>query len=501
MSQKKRTIRFLKPNVTKTVSNVTKNVIRQPQVTKITQNVFDRPGLPLINEVRTLVKPKKSRVFIIGGGTSLSGFNFSLLKDEDIIAVNKSIESVPHANYFVTMDYTFIIDNNKLSGADFNIIKNITENSYFVVNTSHRYIQNVDGVYTDTRIGLKYSALEKFTGVIKGFNTYNIGSGFGETLETFAHGNNSGYCAVQLAILLGYEEIYLLGFDLIVTGVKTHYHTGYKQNAGRFSNNLNEYRANFAKSLQLSKIKHKIISCSPISYLNNFIKYKDINEVLSSPASPIEHSEEPIIQNITPIENMNDELIIVGYYTVNTPYEKEAEGLINSCKRLNLKFDIPGVPNFGSWQSNTRFKAKFMLEMLQKYPGQKLLYVDCDAVIHSEPILFKNYEYDIGIRYQDFNWRKNECLSGTIFMRSNDKTTTLCKRWMEINDSEGSTAKTLEQWNLDKAIQEGVGAYGLTLNNIPPEYTFIFDSMKRMYPGLKPIIEHFQASRRFRNKI
>ena len=196
-----------------------------------------------------------------------------------------------------------------------------------------------------------------------------------------------------------------------------------------------------------------------------------------------------------------DDLIVVGYYTVNTPYEQEAHGLINSCKKLKLNSDIVGIPSFGNWQSNTRFKARFMVDMLKKYPGKKLLYIDCDAVIHTLPTLFANYEYDIAVRYQDFRWRQNECLSGTIFIRSNDRTIKLCERWIEINEAEGPNAKTMEQWNLDKAIQEGKKDYGLTFQNLPPEYTFIFDSMKVMYPNVKPIIEHFQASRRFRNKV
>ncbi len=32
--------------------------------------------------------------------------------------------------------------------------------------------------------------------------------------------------------------------------------------------------------------------------------------------------------------------------------------------------------------------------------------------------------------------------------------------------------------------------------NLPPEYTMIFDSMRSMYPNVKPVIEHFQASRK-----
>ena len=47
-------------------------------------------------------------VFIVGGGTRLSGFDFNKLKNKNVIAVNKSICYVPNANYFITMDYTFL---------------------------------------------------------------------------------------------------------------------------------------------------------------------------------------------------------------------------------------------------------------------------------------------------------------------------------------------------------------------------------------------------------
>jgi hypothetical protein len=37
--------------------------------------------------------------------------------------------------------------------------------------------------------------------------------------------------------------------------------------------------------------------------------------------------------------------------------------------------------------------------------------------------------------------------------------------------------------------------------NLPPEYTFIFDLMRALYPNANPVIEHFQASRRNKNKV
>jgi len=36
---------------------------------------------------------------------------------------------------------------------------------------------------------------------------------------------------------------------------------------------------------------------------------------------------------------------------------------------------------------------------------------------------------------------------------------------------------------------------GLIYSNLPPEYTFVFDHTKKLYPNIKPVIEHFQASR------
>ena len=40
---------------------------------------------------------------------------------------------------------------------------------------------------------------------------------------------------------------------------------------------------------------------------------------------------------------------------------------------------------------------------------------------------------DIAVRWQDFRWRKNECLSGTIYMENNERTRRICQLWRDIN--------------------------------------------------------------------
>jgi len=193
------------------------------------------------------------------------------------------------------------------------------------------------------------------------------------------------------------------------------------------------------------------------------------------------------------------DIMFVAYYTNGTAYQDEAKKLITSLQKLELNYDVVGVPSLGSWQANTRFKAKFMQQMLLKHKDMNLVYVDVDAVVHSIPLHFKNYVCDIGIRFQDFKWKQNECLSGTIYMANNPKTLKLCKEWEELNIKEQHNYKNLEQWNLGSVIEKLKGPMELDVVNLPPEYTFIFDTMKKMYPSITPVIEHFQASRRNKN--
>jgi hypothetical protein len=197
----------------------------------------------------------------------------------------------------------------------------------------------------------------------------------------------------------------------------------------------------------------------------------------------------------------NSKYVIISFYTINTPYENEAKKLVESLHKLNVSYDVVGVPNLGSWQANTRYKAKFVEDMLEKHIGKSLVYVDSDAIVHSNPILFETLNCDVAVRWQDFRWIKNECLSGTIYLANNEKTRELCKRWQITNHREGPHAKTFEQWNLGKVIEAMRNEGKIKDVNLPPEYTMIFDSMRSMYPNIKPVIEHFQASRKLRNKV
>lgn len=180
--------------------------------------------------------------------------------------------------------------------------------------------------------------------------------------------------------------------------------------------------------------------------------------------------------------------IFVAYYTTKTPYEKEVRKLKASLDSLNLPYDIQGYPSKGSWQANIAFKPEFVLEMICKHPTKDIIYIDADAIVRSRPIYFDTFSGDIGVHYKD----GQELLSGTIYLRNNSKVKRLVQSWIS---EQQHNPHTWDQKTLQRVIVKSAKELQITVVNIPANYTQIFDSMA--HNGVA-IIEHFQASRRYK---
>ena len=206
----------------------------------------------------------RKEVYIIGGGYSLKDFDFNKLKDKDTIVVNKAIKYLPNATYFITIDFTVL---KKMPQ-----INKVFPTKMFIANFTKPYLQEKEGKIVDIRFNLVYK-LEDFDVIIKSHKTEGMGIKFND----FRNGDNSGFCALQLAVILGYEKINLLGIDLIATS-QTHFHEGYNESKESFQKKLDRYYGNFVVGLNELKSKRpdiKIVSCSPISKLNEIIPYKE----------------------------------------------------------------------------------------------------------------------------------------------------------------------------------------------------------------------------------
>ncbi len=145
-------------------------------------------------------------VFVVGGGASLRGFDFSRLKRAKTIAVNRAYERLPSA-VLCSMDLAFWKTHGK----------------------------NADALCAGPRVHVRVGA-EKLPAFgpthvvpccadlrlpnphLKPDWGTSLGSGLG-------CGGNSGFAAINLAHVLGARRIYLLGFD----GTPGHWHDGYDQ--------------------------------------------------------------------------------------------------------------------------------------------------------------------------------------------------------------------------------------------------------------------------------
>ena len=194
-------------------------------------------------------------VFIIGSGESLKGFDYSKLNGKETIAVNKVIQAIPHATYFLTADSGIATNVN-------NWTKDSTAIKVLAYSATHKRLHRFQSCWSSFDVTMKYGS---------GNPTPDIGFRFGE----FQPGQNSGFCALQFAVIMGYSPIYLLGFDLSGGHL-------FDIKKRTWARRLDEFYNHFKKGLlQLRNTNVKVISCSPISRLNDIIEYKNIDEVLA----------------------------------------------------------------------------------------------------------------------------------------------------------------------------------------------------------------------------
>jgi hypothetical protein len=186
--------------------------------------------------------------------------------------------------------------------------------------------------------------------------------------------------------------------------------------------------------------------------------------------------------------------VAVAYFTRETDYAEAIQFLVASLKRRSMCFAVHSIPDLGDWYANTHYKADFLLGMIMRLK-RPLLYLDADSIVHQEPSLLNDLDADIAVHYRrGASDAPKELLSGTIYLKPTPTTCEVLRRWININTARPNV---WDQVNLQLAVQYTMG---LRVVQLPPEYTFIFDLMRQEFPDARPVIEHFQASRRCRHK-
>ena len=186
-------------------------------------------------------------IYIVGCGPSMREVSWDIFKGLPTIAVNGAIQHVPEPKVFLTACSAFA------TRAFRSGFWNTQARKVLIMDKSHRnyhsvepFIHLFDEVYAPSR----------FDGKI------------GFSWDVFATGRNSGFCALQYAVLQGARTIHLCGFDLSESG---HYYA----EGGPSAATINNFLMHFRTGLRIL-LDHgiEIISHSPISRLNDMLPYE-----------------------------------------------------------------------------------------------------------------------------------------------------------------------------------------------------------------------------------
>jgi len=216
-----------------------------------------------ITEVLPIGSWNGKRCFILGGGPSLENFDFSLIKNELTIGINKSFIKFPTAVNF-SMDAKFYEYVSKPNSAD------------AVQNKIHEQWLTYSGVRTFLQLDIK-KQLENIY-LVKKLTAKSISL----NLEAGIYGgSNSGLGALMLAMALGANPIYLLGYDMKVKDTKTHWHSGYpNQTADSLIRRLGKFIQSFDECADsIKKAGFTVINLNPDSALICFDK-KRIEDII-----------------------------------------------------------------------------------------------------------------------------------------------------------------------------------------------------------------------------
>ena len=183
---------------------------------------------------------------------------------------------------------------------------------------------------------------------------------------------------------------------------------------------------------------------------------------------------------------------VISFYTVNTPYEKEAEKFVLSCERCGVSHHVEGVRLDASWHENTLYKPFFIAEKLDQF-NEPLLWVDVDARFKQKPFFSFSNAWDIAIYtcpYQPKgDWRYNRTSSFLIHHSAQGRR--LVNLWCER--SKAPWIKHGDQEAMVEVLQEHSG---FKLEPLPLGYVYIEDVDAKMCP-VDLILQHYQASRYF----
>jgi hypothetical protein len=403
---------------------------------------------------------KGRRCWIVAGGPSLKDVDVSILKGELVIGINRAYEICdPTVNLCMDQRLWGWIVGGELGDAardKFEAYRGIKLWALF--DPDKNLIPPDEGYFLRSRKDVALS---------------------GDLAEGINWGCHGGYAALSLAIALGADPIYLLGYDMNPmpeTEKKVWWHDGYPD--GQTPKVYPLYARDFETHKgKIAGTKREIVNLNPTSGLPTFRKTTIAAEGIKKIRRPL----------------------VVSFHT-HPEYKVIAGRMEKSVRRFGFEVEVSAVESRGSWLKNAQYKAKFILDKLVE-KKRDIVWLDADSVVNSYPTLFDNFPGDIGVHICD--WKRHtegrrdqkELLGAVMYCRYNKATISLLRAWVKAVELE---PMRWEQLTLYYTLKDAPEGKKVKLVELPAKYCTIFDTMADVE---NPVIEQFQASRFLRGVV
>lgn len=197
---------------------------------------------------------------------------------------------------------------------------------------------------------------------------------------------------------------------------------------------------------------------------------------------------------------MSLEPLVVSFYTENTPYQLEALSLRASCLQFGIDVEIEGVESLGSWERNCARKPFFIQQKLLE-KKRPIFWVDADAIFRKVPnfSFLKSCDFAIREMKRFSNDRRFKYFSGSLFFNYTPLALEFVDKWCEHcrqKVDRNQDLSFLDQISILDLMERG---QPLTVFPLPISYAKVFDIDALEIGQEEVVIEHFQASRRFRH--
>jgi hypothetical protein len=199
------------------------------------------------------------------------------------------------------------------------------------------------------------------------------------------------------------------------------------------------------------------------------------------------------------IVKMTLDPLVISFFTENSPYQLEAMSLIASCNSHGIEAEVEGISPEGSWERNCAIKPFFIRKKLLE-KKRPVFWVDADAIFKKKPDFSLMSHSDLAFREMKrfSNDRRFKYFSGSLFLNNSPRGLEFVNKWcahcqQKIDRKED--LQFLDQISLVDLIECGEQ---VKIFSLPIAYAKVFDIDAQEIDPEEIVIEHYQASRRYR---